>query len=136
MIQGHPYFRKPPYSPKHPIQWGAVTPELRMESPKHLIAGRWFGTFFMFPIPTDYPPVIKHGLLENGPFIGDFPQKTSVRGFSSNFSVTDQVRRRHPWHDWPKASATADVAWDQLPCGITYGKITIFNGKNDGTSPV
>ena len=25
-----------------------------------------------------YPPVIKHGLLENGPFMGDFPIKTSI----------------------------------------------------------
>ena len=30
-----------------------------------------------------YPPVIKHGLQENGPFIGDFQIKTSIhRGFS------------------------------------------------------
>ena len=25
-----------------------------------------------------YPPVIKHGLLENGPFISNFPNKTSI----------------------------------------------------------
>ena len=34
-----------------------------------------------------YPTVIKHGLLENGPFIGDFPSYFnlhSVRGFSSH----------------------------------------------------
>ena len=31
-----------------------------------------------------YPPVIKHGVLENGSFIGDFPMKTSLhRDFSS-----------------------------------------------------
>ena len=31
----------------------------------------------------NYPPVIKDGWLENGPFIGDFPIKTSLRkGFS------------------------------------------------------
>ena len=31
-----------------------------------------------------YPPVIKHGLLENGPFIGDFPIETSISsGFPS-----------------------------------------------------
>ena len=32
-----------------------------------------------------HPPVIKHGLLENGPLINDFPVKHlhSVRGFSS-----------------------------------------------------
>ena len=30
-----------------------------------------------------YPPVIKHGWLENEPFIGDLPIKTSIhRGFS------------------------------------------------------
>ena len=32
-----------------------------------------------------YPPVIKHGLLENGPFIGDFPMKTSIHKV---FSIT------------------------------------------------
>ena len=25
-----------------------------------------------------YPPVIKHGVLENGPFIGDLPIETSI----------------------------------------------------------
>ena len=27
-----------------------------------------------------YPPVIKHGVMENVPFIGDFPIKTSIHG--------------------------------------------------------
>ena len=38
------------------------------------------GPFFL---DGTYPPVIKHGWLENGPFISDFPNKTSIhRGFS------------------------------------------------------
>ena len=32
----------------------------------------------------DYPQVITHGLLENGPFTSDFPINTSIHsGFSS-----------------------------------------------------
>ena len=35
------------------------------------------------PVEMGYPPVIKHGVLENGPFISDLPIKTSMhRGFS------------------------------------------------------
>ena len=26
-----------------------------------------------------YPPVIQHGMLENGPFIGNFPMNTSIK---------------------------------------------------------
>ena len=38
-----------------------------------------------------YPPVIKHGVLEKGPFIGDVPMKTSIhRGFSS--AMFDETR--------------------------------------------
>ena len=41
-----------------------------------------------------YPPVIKHGWLENGQFIGDFPNKTSVdKGFSVAMFDYQRVRK-------------------------------------------
>ena len=39
---------------------------------------------YVYMLSTEYHPVVKHGVLENGPLISEFPIKTSIcNGFSS-----------------------------------------------------
>ena len=58
----------------------------------------------------DYPPVIKHGVLENGPLISAFPIKTSIhRGFS--IAVFDYQR---------VASGSIDTFFGTNPNGVFH----------------
>ena len=50
---------------------------------------------------TGRPPVIKHGGLENGPFISDFPIKASIyTGFPIAMFDYRMVKPREPCHFW------------------------------------
>ena len=57
---------------------------------------------------SGYPPVIKHGLLENGPFIGDFPIKTSIpRGFSTAMFDYQRIPRHRSLQAVARAAINA-----------------------------
>ena len=60
-------------------QWKGRCGSARDSSDAVLEISRWtFETVVGVPQVIIYPPVIKHGCLENGPFKGDFPVKTSI----------------------------------------------------------
>ena len=66
--------------------------EVKIKLERTEIPGQWCRSFF----PTE----IKHGLLENPPFIDDFPTKTSIYiGFSSKpcFRITRGYARCWGW---------------------------------------
>ena len=66
-----------------------------------------------------YPPVIKHGLLENGPLIGKFPIKTSIpKGFSIAMFDYQMVHMTSLWQQQlssrpseTQASFTSSAPW-------------------------